>query len=287
MPESEQHPMDNSSQIEFWNGDAGEKWVQHAGLLDHLLAPFIPAILDAADLQPGEGVLDIGCGAGALSLGAAEMIGTSGRVTGVDVSKPLLGLARDRAAASSKTVQFEEADASAYRSETPMDAAISRFGVMFFSDPVAAFSVLRRNLRPEGRLVFACWQGIQKNEWLKTPLEVAMPYFKSLPDAPAPRAPGPFAFADSDYVSEILHEAGWRGLNVMPWTGALSLPGESIDAQATFILKMGPVARLIADQVDDPAPIFAALKRRLSDMKTKTGDVKLGAAAWIVSAYAS
>lgn len=277
-------PSDNTAQIEFWNGDASEKWVQYATLLDHLLAPFIPAILDKADLKPGERVLDIGCGGGALSLAAYDQIGQAGEVTGVDISQPLLTLATKRSQESKKSIDFVEADASAYRSDSPIGVAISRFGVMFFADPVSAFASLRKTMASNGRLAFAAWQGIRQNEWLTTPLDVAIPFFRSMPDPPPPHAPGPFAFADPDYVTDVLKKAGWLGIMAEPWTGTLSLPGDSIEAQATFILKMGPVARLIAEQVDDAKPILEALIDRLSGMKSESGNVELGASAWIVSA---
>lgn len=275
---------DNTAQIEFWNGDAGEKWVQYATLLDHLLAPFIPAILGKADLKPGERVLDVGCGGGALSLAADDHVGPDGKVMGVDISQPLLALAARRSQNANKAIDFVEVDASAYRSDSPIDVAISRFGVMFFADPVSAFASLRKTMASNGRLAFAAWQGIRQNEWLTTPLDVATPFFRSMPDPPPPHAPGPFAFADADYVTDVLKKAGWFEVMAEPWTGTLSLPGDSIEAQATFILKMGPVARLIAEQVDDATPILEALIDRLSGMKSESGDVELGASAWIVSA---
>ena len=232
-------------------------------------------------------MLDIGCGAGALSFAAEPPVGQSGGIKGIDISAPLLGLAEKRKTERQSSAVFEHADASAYRSQVPVDAAISRFGVMFFDDPIGAFASLRRNLRPEGRLVFACWQEIQQNEWLKLPLETAMPFFSGLPPMPPPDAPGPFAFADADRVRKILHEAGWRGIEIKPWSGVLTLPGESIRERAQFILKMGPVAKMIADQVEDPEPILSALEEQFAEQQTDTGDVALGAESWIVSAFAS
>ncbi|MEL7518117.1 MAG: methyltransferase domain-containing protein, partial [Pseudomonadota bacterium] len=152
--------QDNIDQIKCWNGDAGDKWVRFADRLDALLAPFAPLILERAALQTGERVLDIGCGGGALSLAAEEKIAPDGGVTGVDVSAPLLELARQRSANAGGNSAFVEADAAQYRSSIPLDAAVSRFGVMFFSDPAVAFSSLRRSFRPEARLVFVCWQGL-------------------------------------------------------------------------------------------------------------------------------
>ncbi|MEO1029696.1 MAG: methyltransferase domain-containing protein [Pseudomonadota bacterium] len=286
MPDDLTNTDRNAAQKEFWNGDAGQKWVQYADRLDVLLAPFIDAVLLKTELQAGEKVLDIGCGGGSLSLGASTIVGPQGSVSGIDISRPLLDLASQRAGGLGH-ISFEEADASLYRSDVPVDAAISRFGVMFFDDPIAAFASLRGNLRPEGRLVFACWQEILKNEWLTLPLDTALPYFTSLPPVPPPDAPGPFAFADADRVRRILSDAGWRGIEIEPWEGPLTLPGESLRERAQFVLKMGPVAKMIADQVEDAKPILTALEQGFAEKQTSSGDVALGGAAWFVSAFAS
>lgn len=284
MSTSETTASDNSAQIDFWNGDAGQKWVEHADRLDTLLAPFIPAILAAAELTSGEQVVDIGCGAGALSFAAAEQVGADGGLLGVDISEPLLGLARQRAERLSPDATFEHADASVYQLSSPANVVVSRFGVMFFADPVGAFANIRSNVQPGGRMAFACWQGMKKNDWLRVPLETALPFFADMPAPPDPHAPGPFAFADAERVADILGQAGWSDVSVKPWSGALTLPGDTVREQSLFSVKMGPVARLIAEQVDDAEPVLKALDERFETMKTASGLVELGAAAWIVSA---
>lgn len=222
--------MTNIKQIEYWNGPAGDKWVRYAERLDTLLAPFADAVLDTVALKAGEHVLDIGCGAGALTLKAASCVGEG--AMGIDVSRPLLSLAKRRASDSGVAVSFGEADASAYRSPQHVDALISRFGVMFFDDPVAAFAHLRDSLRPEGRMTFACWQSLGDNDWARAPLEAAMPLLPEPPAAPPPDAPGPFAFADQDRTASILRDAGWKGVDIQPWLGRVTLPGESVPEAA-------------------------------------------------------
>jgi SAM-dependent methyltransferase len=279
--------MSNMDQIDYWNGPGGERWVTHADKLDTLLSPFADAVLDEAQLQLGESVLDIGCGAGALSLGAASRIGERRGVRGVDVSRPLIGLASQRAASWGAPAIFEIADASIYRAPDPIDAVISRFGVMFFDDPVAAFANIRISVRPEGRIVFACWQSLALNDWARAPLDAVMPLLPAPPTPPPAGAPGPFAFACRHYVSSILSDAGWRGIATEIWQDKLRLPGDSIAEAAAFMMELSPVARLVNEAGVDLAKVESALQFALEPHLQEDGHVYMPAAAWIVSATAS
>jgi len=279
--------MPNEDQIEYWNGEASTKWVTRSADLDAMLAPFIDAILSEARPQPGEVVLDVGCGAGALSLAAAARVGPTGGVTGIDVSRPLLDLARRRAGAMALPVRFEEADASSYRADQPVDCAVSRFGVMFFDDPKGAFTSMRRNLRPEGRMVFACWQAPEHNEWATLPLRLALPFLDSPPERPPEVAPGPFAFADADRVRAILEGGGWKSVQVSPWQGEMTLPGATPEETAAFMLGLGPLSRLLAGNDVVLDKVRDELCQTLGERQSEEGSVRLGASAWIVSATAS
>lgn len=278
--------MDNSEQIEYWNGEAGRKWVAYADLLDAMLEPFADMVVSAARLQSGERVMDIGCGGGALTLKAAREVGPAKGALGVDISEPLLALARDRAASASLPATFECADASSYRAAEPIDAVISRFGVMFFEDPAQAFGAIRGNLRGDGRIVFMCWQSLAENDWARAPLEAALPFLSEMPESPAPGTPGPFAFADKDHIARFMAEAGWRDVEIAPWAGKMQLPGESAQFSTDFMMKLGPVARLVEAQGVDLAPIQAALQTRLEGMLGADGRVWMQAACWMVSAKA-
>lgn len=277
--------QDNSEQIGAWNGEMGQKWAANADKLDLLLEPFIDAVLGRADLSPGHNLIDIGCGTGTLAFAAAEKVAPGGSVTGVDVSVPLLSIAQARAT-DHAALSFRDADAAAFKADAPFDAAISRFGVMFFADPTPAFANIRANVKPGGRLAFVCWQGLKENEWVHLTLETALPFFKTPPVPPEPTAPGPFAFADPDRVRGILNTSGWSNTNVEPWAGDLQMPGGDIKQAAEFMITLGPIARLLMDQGVDLAPVGEALQQRLADKAAATGQVSLAANAWIVTATA-
>jgi len=278
--------VDNTNQIEYWNGEAGQKWVTNSDLLDAMLAPFADAVLSAAALQSGERVMDVGCGAGALTLKAAQKVGSSAGALGVDISEPLIKLAQERASKAGLPASFTVTDASLYRTQPSLDAVISRFGVMFFGEPAQAFRNIRHNLRAEGRLTFACWQSLTVNDWARAPLEAAMPFLKEAPTPPPPGTPGPFAFADKTHVEGILEQAGWSGIQIENWTGEMTLPGNNAAESAGHLMRLGPVGRLLAAQEIDLAPVEEALQERMAEMAGDDGRIKMQAAAWIVSAVA-
>jgi len=275
--------MDNSAQIEYWNGTAGEKWVRDADRLDQMLQPFADLVLSAAKSAEGERVIDIGCGNGALAFAAAA---SGAAVTGVDVSESLLGVARKRAADASSGAGFVQADASVWQPAVKMDVAISRFGVMFFAEPVAAFENIHSAMAPGGRLAFACWRPLAENDWAFTPLKVALPLLSAPPALPPAGTPGPFAFGDSNYVERILTSSGWSNVRITPWDGLIEVPGASPQETAAFMLEIGPLGRVIADQAADIEPIRQALVSALEEIADKDGRTRLKAAVWLVEATA-
>ena len=275
--------MNNDAQIDYWNGPAGQKWVEQSNRLDAMLAPFADQVLQAAAIEQGECALDIGCGAGALTLRAANTSGGAAAL-GVDVSEPLLKLAEKRAADAGSSARFKRADASGFRSDQTFDLMISRFGVMFFEDPAAAFANIRQQIRPEGRMAFMCWQKLQLNDWALAPLEAALPLLKEAPPQPDPHAPGPFAFADKDRLAKILSDAGWTGVSIDRFETLVTLPGDDVESSAEFMLKLGPLSRLIAAQDLDPEPILSALTNRLRNEVGGDGRVAMQSACWRVTA---
>ena len=272
--------MSNAQQSEFWNGDAGQRWVTFSDRLDSMLLPFAQQILTAAHISSDEDVLDIGCGGGALSLMASK-VGKS--VLGVDISKPLIDLAWERSKMM-ETVEFAHGDAAEMSYDKKRDVVVSRFGVMFFSDPVNAFANIRNQIRGDGRMVFACWQSPMKNLWARAPLEAAMPFFKQPPTPREPHAPGPFAFADSEYLTDTLMDAGWKTVELTDWTSKIRLPGGDVEETAAFMMEMGPLSKIMKDQDLDEKRVQSALIEKLSHAANADGTVDMQASVWIVRA---
>lgn len=274
------------TQTEYWNSKAGEEWARQADLMDRMLQPLTQPAFDLLNLKPGERVLDIGCGAGATTLQAASYIG-DGQAVGADISRPLLELARERAAAKGANAHFVEADVSAAPlRDAPFDAAFSRFGVMFFNDTAAAFAKIRAAMTPNGRIVFICWRTFKENGWAHAPLVALKPMLKA-PITPAdPDAPGPFQLQDPDKTKAMLATSGWRDVSITPWDGDVLVGGGGdADSAAAFLLKIGPCARAITDQQLDAAEAQRLLADFLRKHETPSG-VALPAACWIVRAVA-
>lgn len=245
----------NATQIEFWNGETGQNWVSHDALMEAMLQPLGEAVMDSLSPKPGEHVLDIGCGCGHTSLSLADRVGAEGSITGIDISAPMLAVASQLAAehnARHKSVQFLEADAQTH-SFTPerYDAAFSRFGVMFFEDPVAAFTNIRASLRPSGRLAFCCWQPRAVNPFMTVPAMAALELLPAPPEIP-PRTPGPFAFEEADYVAEILTEAGYEHVTVTPLRQPLTFGrGLSLEDIVERLVEIGPIAQMVREAPED------------------------------------
>lgn len=280
---------DNAQQIEDWNGLLGQRWAEEQAYLDRLTGPFGAAALKAASPQAGERVIDIGCGCGDTTLDLARAVGPSGTVLGVDVSRPMLAVARQRAEASGlANAEFREADASVATLPGKQDLLFSRFGVMFFDAPHAAFAHLRRALSDDGRLAFVCWRAPRDNPWAMVPLSAGRSVVPVPPDAPAmdPHAPGPFAFADASRVRAILLEAGFRDVDATAVESPVYL-GASPASAAQGVARMGPLSRHIRDYgVDQEDTIIAAVERELARHAVADGSVSLAGACWVVTAKA-
>jgi SAM-dependent methyltransferase len=211
--------MSNEAQIEYWNGETGERWARRDDMMSRLLQPVAQLLLDHADIEGRARALDVGCGGGSQSRELAARLGANASVMGVDISGPLLEVARSRSGETSvdhAALDFVEADAASYAFEpNSFDLVFSRFGVMFFEDPVAAFSNIHSALQPGARLAFCCWQNVQKNDWVLQPLQAAFEYIPA-PPKPDPHAPGPFAFADPERVRSILSASGFVDIELVP-----------------------------------------------------------------------
>lgn len=274
--------MTNAEQREYWNSDESQHWVEHQDVYDRMLERFGARVVEAASLAPGERVLDVGCGSGATTVIAARAT-APGPVLGVDLSEPMLAAARERTARGGvDNVRFETADAQSHPFEADdFDVAISRFGVMFFDDPVAAFANIRRALRPDGRIVFVCWKDLLENEWLSVP-GAAMLQYLPLPEAGAPGAPGPFAFADPERVRGILTAAGFTDVNMDAAHEPMLYAGLDADGVVDFMRSTGMGRALLGDA--DPAlasQAIAAARDALTPYATAEG-VRISGTAWLV-----
>ncbi|WP_411817801.1 class I SAM-dependent methyltransferase [Hyphococcus sp. DH-69] len=276
--------MVNAEQEDYWNNDGGNRWVADNQELDELLAPFKKLIVDKLDLSSGDNVIDIGCGAGDLSFEIADIVGESGAVTGVDISDPLIDLAQSRRGNDYPQTNFVKADAAQWQPQTPADAIASRFGVMFFDDPVASFRNINAATKPKGKLSFVCWQSMMENEWIAGPVAAIISRLQKAPPPTDPFAPGPFALADKDRVRNILTESGWTNIEIDPWQDQLTIPGSTAEKSADFISRNGP-ARKLAEMLEaDMDVVDSIVKEVLQSRADDQGTVKLGGAAWIVSA---
>jgi SAM-dependent methyltransferase len=278
--------MQEISQREYWSGKVGGEWAINAARIDAMFAPLTGALLDFAAFKSGERVLDIGCGAGATSIEIARRVGATGAVVGADLSPQMLHVARERARAEDLAIEFVEADVAAAALPGTFDAACSRFGVMFFDAPEAAFARIRDRLRQNGRIAFMCWRPIVENVWATLPLEAISPLLKAPLARLDPDAPGPYSLADEAKVGRVLKAAGWRDVSLSRWDGDLNIGGGGgLSDTADFILKIGPCARAVAEHELDRTAAKQLLIEAFARFADDTG-VALPAACWLVSATA-
>jgi SAM-dependent methyltransferase len=242
----------NTAQHQYWNTVAGPRWVGLAGFVERRVAVVNDLLLARSGVAAGESVLEIGCGTGAATVPFAEAVGPRGRVVGVDISEPMLAGARKRVAESGlANITLLLADAQVHPFEPEQfDLITSRFGVMFFADPFAAFGNLLPAALRGGRLCFVCWAPLEDNKHWLIPYEVALRHLG--PPAPQPpRAPGPMAFSDPDYVRAILERAGFTHIAIDRETPLIT--GSTAEEEAEHACIMGPSGRLIDEKKPDAA----------------------------------
>lgn len=270
----------NAAQADYWSTDAGPKWIENQTALDAVFAPVALRVVELAELKPGARVLDIGCGAGATSFLAAEHVGRDGMIMGLDISKPLLARAEERRVDETvPQIAFTHGDAQTHAfDEKAFDAAISRFGVMFFSDPAAAFANIARGLRPGAVIVFAAWGPVDANPWFSIPQEAALARHPAPPPSD-PHGPGPLAFADAARVIGLMQGAGLREVRARTEVTTLTPRGGVVDV-ARLASRLGPAARILrAAGADDAAAQVVAdeIAIRLSAYADGDGSIRIPA----------
>ena len=279
----------NADQTTYWNDTVGAKWVANQQRLDAVFTPLTQALLAGAAPQPGESVLDVGCGCGETSLLAAKHVGAGGRVLAVDLSRPMLDHAAARAARlppGAAPIAWTEGDATTQPFEPVFDLMISRFGVMFFADQLAAFRNIRAALKPGGRFAFICWRPRAEVEWMEWPLE-QMASLLPMPEQ-VTGEPGPFGLADRAATCRMLEAAGFSGVAAVPLDPLLTLGAgaDPVEEAMTMLRDTGPGALMLreADPVLKPraeGQLREALNGRVID-----GAVRLGGACWLYTGVA-
>ncbi|WP_407154433.1 class I SAM-dependent methyltransferase [Bradyrhizobium sp. STM 3557] len=276
----------NADQIAYWNGPGGQRWSDRQAAQDVLLAPVSDMLISRIAARPGEHVLDVGCGCGGLSIALAEQVAPDGSVLGIDISAPMLARARETAPAGLPAA-FVLADATVHPFEpASFDCLASRFGVMFFADPAASFTNLRRALKPSGRVVFACWREPKQNPWMMAPLQAVYRHVPKLPPQ-EPDDPGPFALASQERVTRILREAGFQDIALEPRELSLDIAiGKGLEAAVQSAFEIGPASRALEGH---PQALRDAARQSVREvlMPYQRGDrVTLPGAIWLVTARA-
>ena len=274
----------NEEQRTRWNGADGEFWVHQQERLDRMLAPVTGPLLAFARPRIGSTVIDVGCGCGATTVELARAVESSGRVVGIDISEPMLARARQRRHHYAETTYIAGDAAELPLRDIGAELIVSRFGVMFFGDPVAAFANLRTGLIPGGRLCFACWRPLDENPFLQIPLHAVYEHAPRLPKAD-PEEPGPFSFADTARVTRILTAAGFTAPSFTQLNVQLNIAaGGTIGDAAIQAAQMGPAKRALAEQPDDiRAAATESIRRALTPYNGPAG-VRLPGAVWLVGA---
>lgn len=278
--EMERH---NDEQITLWNGVAGQAWVDEQALLDRVLAPFQELLVQAVRASAARQVLDVGCGTGGTAVAVARLLAGSGRCTGIDVSEPMIAAARARAERERAPASFVCADAQVYAFEDrSFDMIISRFGVMFFADPVQAFANLRRAAKDGAGLRFVSWRSAAENPFMTTAERAAAPLLPGLP-ARQPDAPGPFALADEGRVARVLEESGWTAIDIQPIDVPCTLPETELDR---YLSRFGPVGLALREADEPTRTRVIQTVRAAFDPYVHGDDVRYTAACWMVDAAA-
>ena len=273
----------NAEQIALWNDTAGRAWVETQQTLDAVLAPFEDLLVEAVANSNAQRVLDVGCGTGSVALAVARQLGPKGTAVGVDISQPMIALAKQRAERESSPARFLCADAQTFAFDAgSFDMIISRFGVMFFDDSVRAFANLRHAATKGAQLRAIAWRSAADNPFMTTAERAAAPFLPEMP-ARRPDEPGQFAFADNSRVHSILEKSGWSAIDIQPLDVVCTLPKRELEG---YITRLGPLGRVLP-QLDEQqrTRIVEAVQAAFTPYVHGT-QVRFTAACWTIRARA-
>jgi SAM-dependent methyltransferase len=273
----------NDEQTRLWNGVAGRAWVETQELLDQMYKPLETLLVDAVAVGSGRRVLDVGCGTGSTTLAVARMLGAQGHCLGIDISGPMIAAAQARAEREGTPANFICANAQTHAFEpASVETIISRFGVMFFGDPIRAFANLRRAATADAELRFIAWRSPADNPFMTTAERAAAPLLPNLP----PRrldAPGQFAFANGQRVHTILEESGWTAIDIRPIEVACRLPEKDL---VRYLTRLGPVGMILHEADDRTRARVIETVRAAFDPYVHGAEVHFTVACWMVGAQA-
>ena len=268
---------------EVWNGPAGRAWVQTQDLLDRIMKPIGDSLIEALAPAPECRLLDVGCGTGSTTVAAARKLGMKDSCVGIDISEPMLAAARKRAEDEGATIKFLCANAETYPFESQQfDAIISRFGVMFFANPVQAFSNLRKAARNQAELRLIVWRSAEDNPFMTEAERAAAPIL-SLQVRKA-NAPGQFAFGNARNVDRILQQSGWKDTEILPLDIACSLPESELDR---YLTHLGPVGTALQSEDQQTRDRVLQAVRPAFARYIHGNEVQFNAACWMVHARAA
>ena len=235
----------NIEQSEYWTEKSGPKWVKLDEPLNERFSILTSELFFRASLKKNDKVLDVGCGSGETSFQASKVVGNNGRVTGADISETLLNFAKSKFY-KSKNLDFNICDVQNYKFKANnFDKVISRFGVMFFKNPIEAFTNIKLSMKSNGSLNFVCWSNMKENDFFYEGLEmIAKCAEKNLP--PITKNPGPFAFSEKEYIENILKISGFRDIKIDTVYTRISTD-DSVEKDVEMMLSMGPRAQILSE----------------------------------------
>jgi SAM-dependent methyltransferase len=270
----------DDDQAARWNGPSGHAWVDLQEVLDGMFRPFEELLVEAVSGRAGR-VLDVGCGTGGITRAVARRVGTC---VGIDISEPMIATAREHAEREGVPASFIRDDAQEHAFEPGIfDAVVSRFGVMFFSDPVRAFTNIRSAVVDGGALRLVVWRGPAENPFMTTAERAAAPVVPDLP-VRRPDQPGQFAFADPDRVRRILAESGWAGIDIQPLDVVCVLPEKEL---VRYFTRLGPLGTILPQADEKTRARVVETVRPAFEPFVQGTDVRFTAACWTVSARAA